>query len=341
MPGAEGGEAAKAPRPWWRGPVGIIVAAGTALLLLLGISMCSARGDDTASSDTGGVWGGSKVGTSKGDPTVPVKALFEGMQKGDSKEVLDAMSTQPRDTALITDAVLAQLAKDSPITDVQVTKVDDYKAQATWSMLGQSHTDSFSVFPDSSGTYKLSMPSSLLSLSGVDPSDVTVMLDGVKLEDSTATALPGRYRLAVDPKYKLSRPTVDVTKFSGLTSASTTLGLSDATQTSLRSAAAKQLAACMAAKQLDNPDCGINFQSSVGGEKLDPKTLACSVVSGGNTVSNATFKPGYPVTDADAEVSVHFSCKVRSTAGEQYTGKGELYRASADLSKNPAAITFR
>lgn len=329
-----------------------ILGGGLLALLLVGALIANmfggkpaAKPGATATTANAGSTTGATAPAAGGAASADeaVKGYMDAVAAGDAAKALSFSSGTPSDATLLTDAVLAASKQKHPITNIQVSEgASKYERTATFTVDGKQYTQGFFVTSGGGNTYTLQKPAVDVSLGQMPVNAVGLTVNGVEVKGQKFSLFPGVYDLGTkNANFTASSPTLAVqSKYDSLSS-EVTAKLSATGDAAARKAAKDQIAKCQTLKVLKDDTCGFNFGSTViGGGTADPKSLSCTP-SGQNSIDTAELRPDY--TDprqVKGDISIKWSCSLKSTDGDPLTGSVSLFRFVADMSQSPIKVTF-
>lgn len=205
-PGGPGG-----PGPYGPGAAGrggrksrlplILIAAGVAFLLVVGITIAALRGggDEPIASGPGGT--SSEPAAEK--PTDAVRGFLEAVAASDGERAVSYLRTPPADLTFMSGPVLEASAKAAPLTEIDVPEVtDEYISRVTarYKLGKQAVVEEFSV-SETGGVWKITRGANEFDLSYQRDETLGLLINGVALEQDKVELLPGTYAFTSGSKW--------------------------------------------------------------------------------------------------------------------------------------------
>lgn len=313
--------------------IGLGVGALVLVLMLVGIaSVLASRG--------GGLFGPSPSDRAKQHVSDYFTALSEG-RAADALALVDDSSIT--DKTLLTDAVLADSLSRAPLTDIAVgDPVEDgsssFTVPVTYSVGGESTSDSLNVYVSSSTGPSLYSATAELGLYLLDGAPVTV--NGVELTSVAPEVFPGSYVVASSSEYLTVEgdSTIVALNSTDRPDPSLQLAVSEAGVQMFRDKVIPAAEACLASTAL-NPGCGQAVPAEVNGVQVRDNTVKRTMDAENRAkLANVTPEPGSSVpTIISAWDMGYFDVEAECNDGGSwgactYTGEGTSFgTASIDV----------
>jgi hypothetical protein len=181
----------------------IIGAAALAVILFAVIAVVAATRDrPIAGSQAGASTAGQHANPSQSTapqntprPSDAVAAYLQALAAGDATSALSYAADPAPSGPLLTNEVLAESRKLTPLTEIQVPVIEDQNAKsvsATYTLGSSTVSESFDVVKVANA-WKLSRAVKDLDLSFIVDGPVPLKINGVKVAQEAVAVLPGSY----------------------------------------------------------------------------------------------------------------------------------------------------
>ncbi len=323
----------------------ILIAAGVALLLLIGGVVALVRNSVDSADDPIGS-GGSGTSTSTAPeaskPSDAVLGYLQALADQDPDKAIGYLEDEPADKTFLSREVLAVSAKRAAISAVDVPEVTDkyaYKVPATYQLGDRSVTEDYSV-TEVGGAWKVSRAVTELDLSYQRDDTLPMKINGVEVKEDKVSLFPGYYAFTTDNAYVNfgSSNTLTLTGPSDYKSPRLTPTLTKDGKAAFVKATKAAFGKCLDQRKLRPSGCP-NKLKEASGQKIKESSIRWSV-------SNDPFKNVRPTLDSTdpTSVSARFptTYRIRATGtqnGRTVTFDGGLiggsysFRSTGDLGK--------
>lgn len=286
----------------------VLVAAGLALLLVVGITIAALTGRDDSTATGSDPKGGSAPAADK--PSDAVRGYLEALAANDADRALGYLDEPPADTTFLTRPVLEASAKKAPISAVDVPEVTDeyaYQVPASYTFGNQPIQEDFSVTKES-GSWRLSRAVSEFDLGYQRDETLPMTINGVEVTTDKVSLFPGVYAFSADSKWVTygDKAEFRLTGPSDYDAPRLTPTLSSAGRSAFLKATKTALDKCLAQRKIAPSGCP-NRIALRKGQKVTESTIRWSLTadpfknarvtldSSDPTVAEASFYPRYRV----------------------------------------------
>jgi len=287
------------------------------------------------------------------DPASAVRGFLEAVARSDAQGALAYGQTQPADTSMITDTVLAAAHQDNPITEINVppgptAELDDgdqTDVEASYKIGTERVTQTYTVVR-SGQRFLLTDIANEVDVSSERSQQIPMIIAGHEVDSDTIVLLPGAYDVTSGLPYvdwgntttllvKAPDASVDT---SGLE-----LGLTDAGSQALLTAAQAAVKACLSQHSLTPKGCPFSYDTT---DKVTAKTITWAL-------SNDPFADAEPQlsSESDAVGQVRLTLSLKLTySGTSSFNDDKVKReqsvsayptATADLTQSSLTITWK
>jgi len=181
----------------------LIGAAALAVILFAVIAVVAVTRDrPSASSQAGASTAGQRANPSQSTapqntprPSDAVAAYLQALAAGDATSALSYAADPAPTGPMLTNEVLAESRKLTPLTEIQVPVIEDQNAKsvsATYTLGSSAVSESFDVVKVANA-WKLSRAVKDLDLSFIVDGPVPLKINGVKVAQQAVAVLPGSY----------------------------------------------------------------------------------------------------------------------------------------------------
>ena len=316
---AQAEPAASAATPLWKRPLMIVASAIVLVALAAGIAWwvvtSSAEARDKALRDT-------------------ATSYLTALSEGNAQNAIKLLAQEPANKDLLTDEVLKESLKTTPLTDIAVSAVRSDKgegsASVTYKLGAEQVTADILLVGDGRTTWKVADGLSELMVTNVKG----LRINGVTLSQTTNPVFPGTYTAA---------PSVEQVALDGATTVtipdpgtpvatlSVTPKLSEAGLGQARAAGKAALDACVATNVSAPPGCP--WQLDESGVQLTPGTLRYKLVND----PWGSFAPTLDVATMTAKGTAHYTVEATANA----TRDGMTGDVTANIDRDtPVTIDF-
>lgn len=197
---------------------------------------------------------GGAAGEQDPRPSDAAVRFLEAVAAGDSARALSLQQQRPKDNVLLTDAVLRESRQRAPISRIRVSQETPTEVELTYQLGNAEARGRFVPVKQPDGSYKVDRGTTTVQITR--PKSIPVLFNGVKIETNEVEAFPGTYEMSTgmpyitftETQFTVSGPT----SFPRLAPAVT---LTDAGRAAMLDATRRALDACIAAKDLNPPNC--------------------------------------------------------------------------------------
>lgn len=327
----------------------ILVAAGVALLLVVGIAIAAFTGRDKDTASSGSSGGGGTTSAPQADkPSDAVRGYLQALADGDPDKAVGYLSDAPGDKTFLSKEVLAVSAKTAAISAVDVPEVTDkyaYQVPAHYKLGTKDVTEDYNV-SEVGGSWQLSRAVTQLDLSYQRDSGLAMTINGVAVKTDKVSLFPGHYTFGTGSDYVSygSENSLTLTGPSDYKSPRLEPTITSAGKSAFVDATKKAFASCLAKHQLAPKGCP-NRIAADKGQKFKESTVRWSVTNNPFKNPRVTVDSS-DATTASATFETEYNFKAKATLNGQavrYDGPPiglYSFKASGDLSKKGIPITF-
>ena len=288
-------------------------------------------------------------------PQAAVRGYLQALAAGNSSDALSFAASPPSDTTFLTDAMLTTSLASSPITNIVANKNDGSTKQsatvtASYQLGSQQVSATYNV--NLNGKYYfIDQVTANVDLSTAYMDNIGMELNGVSLDDQTATTFPlfpGTYQLTIDNsmlvltggQFTITDPSSSPSFFD------TKVALASDAQGRMADAVKTKLEGCVAEKTMTT-SCGWGTPILITTdlEILTPITSSIKwfFFRGTSDFSATTFQYDQQdnATEANASVNVTLERDLDATNGKSYYSRVNITAVSVNFS-NPdnLAVSF-
>jgi hypothetical protein len=325
------------PQPKGKGKVWIIIGAAALAVILMAVTavILATRGIPGANPQSGST-AGQQTNPQNGArqasrPSDPVAAYLEALAAGDATAALSYAADPAPTGPLLTDKVLAESMKRTPLTEIDVPVVENQNANsvsATYKLGKSNVSETFDVVKVAD-RWKLSRAVKDLDIAFLIDGPVPVRINGVKVTEESVAVLPGSYAFTTGLPYVgygsknvvlVKSPYVQADTFniqSQLTSSGKKAAIS---------AAKKSYNKCLQAHSLNPRNCPQKFNSKY---RYDTSTITWQQVG-----SDPFRKPSVTFSGTQARVEIPLDLKLTGSC----TYQGRAGNCSGTLKGNSVAV---
>lgn len=219
-----------------------------------------------------------------------VGGYLRAVAAGDLPAALAYATDPPADLTLLTPEVFAQAHRRAPISAIAVSDPDPAAptaVTATYRLGDEPVRETFVVRPGDRG-WTLDQVVAALDLSTLHQANVPVLMEGVRVESTTVSVLPGAYEVTTGlVNLDFAQPIVPVDSPSAaLPTNALRPQATKAGRKAMLAAAEASFDTCLKAKSLDPDNCPFKLRS--GGPAVDRKTIVWARKPGTDPFKNAT-----------------------------------------------------
>ncbi|SDS45554.1 hypothetical protein SAMN04488543_1763 [Friedmanniella luteola] len=259
----------------------ILVAAGVAFLLVVGITIAALRGGDDEPVATGS-GGSSSEPAEAAKPSDAVRGFLEAVAASDGEKAASFLKTPPADTTFMTRPVLEASAKAAPLTGIDVPEVtDEYASRVTtrYNLGERAVVEEFSV-SETGGLWQITRGASEFDLSYQRDETLPLLINGVELEQDVVSLLPGTYAFTTSSTWVSygDKATLTLTGPSDYTSPRLTPTLTKDAKAAFVKTTKAALDKCLDQHELAPSGCPNRLQLR-DGQKVDEKTVRWSLTN--------------------------------------------------------------
>ena len=179
----------------------VLIAAGVAFLLVVGITIAVLTGRDEPVAT--GPGGSASEPADAEKPSDAVRGFLEAVAASDGERAATYLRTPPADTTFMTRPVLEASAEKAPLTAIDVPEVtDEYVSRVTarYSLGKQAVVEEYSV-SETAGVWKITRGTVEQDLGYQRDETLPLLLNGVAVEEDKVTLLPGTYAFTTSSKW--------------------------------------------------------------------------------------------------------------------------------------------
>jgi TIR domain len=340
-------------RPKSRSKILVIIgAAALTVILIAVIAVVMATRGTPSTSPQGGL-------STSGQPSHPpptsasettrrpsdaVASYLQALAAGDATAALSYTEDPAPQGPLLTDAVLAESRKRTPLTAIDVPAVGDKNAKsvsATYMLGSAAVNESFDVVKVAN-TWKLSRAVKDLDLSAIVDGPIPLQINGVKVTQASVAVLPGSYEFTTGQRYVSYGSRNVVLIKSPHAKADTGSIQSQLTQTGEKaavSAAKKSYNMCLNAHSLNPKNCPQNFSPTYSYDE--------STITWRQAGSDPFQRPAVSFRGTQARIKISLNLKVSASCtnqGRSGTCTGTLTGTSVGVVKmrtTPLRVEWR
>ena len=321
----------------------ILVAAGVAFLLLVGLTIAALAGRD---SDVATGPGGRGLDAAAEKPSDAVRGYLEALAAGDADRAIGYLDTVPADRSFLTREVLEVSAKKAPLTAIDVPEVTDQFTSgvpARYTLGKEAVSEGFNV-TESGGRWKISRGVTELDLGDQRDQTLPLLINGVKVTTDTVALFPGHYAFTTTSKWVTydDLAALTLTGPSDYTSPRLTPTLTSEAKTAFLKATKTALNKCLDQRKLAPSGCPNRLQAR-SNQKVDRDTVRWTLTNDPYQNARVTLDSTDP-TVAAATLSPRYNFRAEGTQdGRRATFDGPpiglfSFRATGDLSKDSIKV---
>lgn len=326
----------------------VLVAAGVALLLVVGIAVAALTGRDKDSADDP-VGSGASSAPQADLPSDAVRGYLQALADLDADRAVGYLEDDPADKTFLTKEVLTASAKTAAISDVNVPEVTDkyaYKVASTYKLGDRSVTEDYNV-SEVGGSWKLSRAVTEIDLSYLRDDTLTMLINGTAVVNDKISLFPGHYVFTTDNAYVSygAKNTLTLTGPSDYDSPQLTPTLSADGKAAFVKATKKAFEKCLDEHKLRPKGCP-NQIAEQKGQKFTESTVRWSVTNNPFKNVRASIDSSDPTT-VSASFPVSYNFKGKATLNGQnvrYDGEPTgLYNftSTGDLAKKAVKVSLK
>jgi hypothetical protein len=271
--GAGGGKKSRLPL--------ILVAAGVAFLLVVGLTIAALRSSDDGSVATGPAsTSSSEPPADAAKPTDAVRGFLEAVAASDGERAVSYLRTPPADLTFMSRPVLEASAEAAPLTEIDVPEVtDEYisRVVARYKLGKQAVVEEFSV-SETGGVWKITRGANEFDLSYQRDETLGLLINGVAVDQDKVTLLPGTYAFTSNSKWVDygDKATLTLTGPSDYTSPRLTPTLTKDAKAAFLKTTKAVLDKCLEQRKLAPKNCPNQTQAREN-QKIDEDTVRWSL----------------------------------------------------------------